>query len=229
MEVVPYALCENNVTIAFTQIKKLDFAEHSKGLENVRLVYPNLQVLGVAVTDLAPTKDLAILHTMYANKESEFKAQGILTHPLIVSIGTRVNEANSFSIDAYCFNQPYLFCKEFMGITSFEKLEATLSFGDADIESMAPLFEAMNDQEQFVAGDSVEQLIEKLVQNLKSLKVKCESKESEALRVEIRRLIDRLGEEHDYNVEELAYLLDYAALQRAIGNKINRVDSEIRS
>lgn len=84
---------------------------------------------------------------MYANKESEFKAQGILTHPIIISIGTKFTQnSENFSIDAYCFNQPYLFCKEFMGITSFEKLEVTLSFGDSDIESMAPLFEAMNDQ-----------------------------------------------------------------------------------
>lgn len=50
-----------------------------------------------------------------------------------------------------------------MGIISFEKLEVTLSFGDADIESMAPLFEAMNDQEKFVPSDNVEDLIKKLV------------------------------------------------------------------
>lgn len=192
-------------------------------------MYPNLQIIGVAVTDLAPNKDLAVLHTMYANKESEFKSQGILNHPIIVSIGTTFTaKSENFSIDAYCFNQPYLFCKEFMGITSFEKLEVTLSFGDSDIESMAPLFEAMNDQEKFVAGDEVKDLITKLVENLKTLKVKCESKESEELRVQIRSIIDRLRVEHEYNIEELSYLLDYASLQRMIGNKINKVDSEVR-
>lgn len=56
-------------------------------------------VLGVAVTDLEPDRNLAVLHTLYSNKsnkadelDSEFKPQGILTHPLIVSIGTKINE-----------------------------------------------------------------------------------------------------------------------------------------
>ena len=74
----------------------------------------------------------------------------------------------------------------------------------------------------------MEDLVKKLVENLKSLKVKCESKESEELRVQIRSIIDRLRVEHEYNIEELSYLLDYAALQRLIGNKINKVDSEVR-
>lgn len=33
-----------------------------------------------------------------------------------------------------------------MEITAFEKLSAQISLGDADFESVAPLFEALNDQ-----------------------------------------------------------------------------------
>ena len=36
-----------------------------------------------------------------------------------------------------------------MNLIAFEKLEVTISLGDADIESMAPLFESVNDQEKF--------------------------------------------------------------------------------
>ena len=83
-------------------------------------VYPTLQVIGVAVTDLRPDINLAILHTMYVNKESGFKAQGILTYPIILSVGTELNEhSDSIPINAYCFNQNYKFCKEIMEITAF--------------------------------------------------------------------------------------------------------------
>ncbi len=47
-----------------------------------------MQVLGVAVTDLVADLNLAVLHTMYVNKESGFKAQGILLYPIILSVGT---------------------------------------------------------------------------------------------------------------------------------------------
>lgn len=48
-----------------------------------------MQVLGVAVTDLIVDKNLAKLHTVYSNKESKFKPQGILGYPIILSIGTQ--------------------------------------------------------------------------------------------------------------------------------------------
>lgn len=106
-----------------------------------------MQVLGVAVTDLEPDRNLAILHTFYNSKnkadqlDSEFKAQPILPFPLIVSISTKINEkSKNFDISAYSFNKLFLFCKDLMGLTSFEKLEVTISFGDSDIESMTPLF-----------------------------------------------------------------------------------------
>lgn len=89
-----------------------------------------MQVLGVAVTDLEPDRNLAVLHTLYSNKsgkndelDSEFKPQGILTHPLIISIGTQIDSnSENFNISAYSFNKPFLFCKDLMGLTSFEKL-----------------------------------------------------------------------------------------------------------
>lgn len=83
----------------YIKIEKIDYREHSRSIENLKSVYPNLLVLGVAVTDLEPDRNLAVLHTLYSNKsnkadelDSEFKPQGILTHPLIVSIGTKINE-----------------------------------------------------------------------------------------------------------------------------------------
>ena len=88
-----------------------------------------MQVLGVAVTDLEPDRNLAVLHTLYNSKnksddlDSEFKPQGILPYPLIVSIGTKISEkSKNFDIVAYSFNKSFLFCKDLMGLTSFEKL-----------------------------------------------------------------------------------------------------------
>lgn len=91
-------------------------------------------LLGVIVTDLQPDKNLAILHTTYSNKESGFKAQGILTHPIILSLGTPIKKgADNFNINCFCLSQSFLFCKDLMGITSFERLKATISLGDSDI------------------------------------------------------------------------------------------------
>ncbi len=91
-------------------------------------------LLGVIVTNLQPDKNLAILHTTYSNKESGFKAQGILTHPLILSLRTLIHkDSENYNIDCFCLSQSFLFCKDLMSITSFERLKATISFGDADI------------------------------------------------------------------------------------------------
>jgi hypothetical protein len=70
---------------------------------------------------------------MYVNKESGFKSQGILTYPIILSIGTTFDKkANNFDLTAYCFNQTYRFCKDLMDVTSFEKFDVTISLGEAD-------------------------------------------------------------------------------------------------
>lgn len=34
-----------------------------------------------------------------------------------------------------------------MDVTSFEKLQVEISFGDSDIEGMVPLYEALNDNQ----------------------------------------------------------------------------------
>lgn len=129
------------------QVKTIDFVEHQRSLENIVSVFPNLQIIGVAVTDLVADRNLAILHTMYVNKESGFKAQGILSYPIILSVGTKFGpQAKNYSLDAYSFNQTYRHCKDVMDITAFERLEVNISLGDADFESMTPWFEAVNDQ-----------------------------------------------------------------------------------
>jgi len=124
-----------------TQVKTIDFQEHARSLENIMTVYPTFQILGVAVTDLQPDINLAVLHTMYVNKESGFKPQGILNFPIILSVGsTIVPNSKNFNLEAYSFNQTYRFCKEIMEVTAFEKLDITISLGEADFESTAPWF-----------------------------------------------------------------------------------------
>lgn len=59
-------------------------------MENILNVYPTLSILGVAVTDLQPNIQLAALHTLYTNKDSGFKAQGILNFPIILSVGSNI-------------------------------------------------------------------------------------------------------------------------------------------
>lgn len=39
----------------------------------------------------------------------------------------------------------------------------------------------------------------------------------------IKRLLDRLRVEHDYNIEELAYIMEYGSLQRRITSKISTI------
>jgi len=107
-----------------------------------------LQVLGVAVTDLAVDKNLAKLHTVYSNKEARFKSQGILGYPIILSIGTQfTTSTKNFDIQAYTYNSNLRIIKDIMEVTSFEKLQVEVSFGDSDIEGMVPLYEALNDNQ----------------------------------------------------------------------------------
>lgn len=82
-----------------------------------------------------------MLHTMYTNKESGFKAQGILNYPIILSVGTNITkDTQNFQLGAYSFSQTYKFCKDIMDVTAFEKLNVSISLGEADFESMTPLF-----------------------------------------------------------------------------------------
>ncbi len=71
-----------------------------------------MQILGVAVTDLGVDINLAKLHTLYSNKESGFKPQGILMYPLILSVGTRFDQhSKNIDINAYTYNQSLRFIK----------------------------------------------------------------------------------------------------------------------
>lgn len=97
---------------------------YARSLENLESVYPTLQVLGVAVTDLGVDKNIAKLHTVYSNKESKFKPQGILAYPIILSIGTKFSsQTKNFDIHAYTYNSILRIIKDVMDITSFEKLQ----------------------------------------------------------------------------------------------------------
>lgn len=168
--------------------------EHQRSLENVLSVFHNLQIIGVAVTDLVPDRNLAVLHTMYINKESGFKAQGILKYPIILSVGTLFTAASkNYNLEAYAFNQTYRHCKDVMDITAFEKLDVSISLGDADFESMTPLFEAVNDQEKVVPKDNASELMSVLSLRLKELKLHCEKEEGQALKVSLRDIISRIG------------------------------------
>ena len=53
-------------------------------------------------------------------------------------------------MQAYSFSQTYRFCKDVMDVTAFERLDVKISLGEADFESMTPLFEAFNDQDRIV-------------------------------------------------------------------------------
>lgn len=217
LELVPVAVCDHN------KVKTIDFADHARSLENLMTVYPNLQILGVAVTDLKPDINIAVLHTMYVNKESGFKPQGILNFPIILSVATTLPpNANNFLIEAYSFNATYRHCKELMDVTSFEKLDATLSLGDAGFEAVAPLFEAMNDQEKVVPNGNAAGLMKTLAERLRELKLKCESEQGESLKLKLREILGRVGAKQAINTEELAYLLDLAGLQKRIALKMNK-------
>lgn len=112
-------------------------------------------------------------------------------------------------------------------MTSFEKLEVTMSFGDSDIQSMSPLFEALNDQEKFIPSDNVAEQVGKLVSNLEQLKLSSESSKAEELRIQIKKSIDRLNVEHNFSIHELSFLLDYAGLLRIVGNKMNKLEPQV--
>ncbi len=113
-------------TPSLIQIKVIDFTDiqqaqhYQRSLDNLQTVYPSLQILGVAVTDLQVDKNLAKLHTVYTNKESGFKPQGILSYPIILSIATDFNQSSkNFDINAYTYNHGLRFIKDTMEVHAF--------------------------------------------------------------------------------------------------------------
>jgi len=54
-----------------------------------------------------------------------------------------------------------------LDVTAFERLDVKVSLGEADFESMTPLFEAFNDQDRIVPDGSADHLIKTLSVRLK--------------------------------------------------------------
>lgn len=67
-------------------------------------------MVGAALTDIKVLSlEIPALHSIYVNKESGFKAQGVLTSPIVLSVGTDL-KGGDFRIEAYSFNPMYKFC-----------------------------------------------------------------------------------------------------------------------
>lgn len=225
LDLIPTTITESNKVQPLTiKVKPLDFPEHTRSLENILTVYPSLQIIGVGVTDLTPDISLALLHTTYVNKESGFKAQGILNFPIILSLNTEItSKTKNFELQAYSFSQTYRFCKDIMDVTAFEELQVSISLGEADFQSMVPLFEAFNDQEPVVPTGDAGNLMKVLGMRLKELKLRCDKEEGEDLKVRLREITSKIGAKQCLSTEELNYLLDLAGLQKRVAKKMNKI------
>lgn len=96
--------------------------------------------------------------------------------------------------------------------------------GDADVQSMTPLFTALNDQEEVIPDRHSLEMIKQLSKNLKDLKKYGNlSMEQE---IKVRRVLDKLSTEQEFEMNELAYLLDYASLQRRLSIKLNKFQKQ---
>ena len=70
---------------------------------------------------------------MYSNKDSGFKAQGILNYPVLLSVGTIfTTNCSNFALRAYSLNPTYRFCKDLLDVTAFQQLDVQLSLGETD-------------------------------------------------------------------------------------------------
>jgi hypothetical protein len=58
--------------------------------------------------------------------------------------------------------------------------------GEADFESMTPLFEAFNDNERIVPEGNADRLMRELAVRLKELKKSCEREKGEELKIRLR-------------------------------------------
>ena len=67
---------------------------------------------------------------MYINKDSGFKAQGILNYPIILAVSSNIEKTDkNFNMQAYSYSQVYRFCKDVMDVTAFETLDVSVSLG----------------------------------------------------------------------------------------------------
>lgn len=64
-------------------------------LKMVQQLYPSLEVVGSALTDInINSLEIPILHSVYQMEGSGFKPQGILRFPIVMSIGTNLSEGD---------------------------------------------------------------------------------------------------------------------------------------
>ncbi len=82
---------------------------------------------------------------MYNKKESGFRATGILTSPLILSLKTDFTE--DITIRGFSYNQGFKILKDSLDTAVFDELEIEIDFYEQSIESMVPLFEAYDDNQ----------------------------------------------------------------------------------
>lgn len=128
-------------------------------------------MVGAALTNIkVDSLEIPALHSIYINKESGFKAQGILTAPIVLSVGTDIR-GGDFRIEAYSFNPMYKFCHELMGVSAFEQWTVKISFGDAKVQELSPIYTALRDQEEFLPTGSLKELVQGLLANLKHIRL----------------------------------------------------------
>lgn len=108
-----------------------------------------------------------------------------------------------------------------MDVSSFQKLQVQISFGDSNIQGMIPLYQALNDNEQrWISENDQKLMIEGLKKNLLSLKEKTDNSGYDKLNKKLKKIIDSLSSSEQHTMEDLGYLLDLAGLYRKLSLKI---------
>lgn len=88
----------------------------------------------------------------------------------MLSIGTDL-KAGDFCIEAYSFNPMFKFCHELMGVSAFEKWNVKISFGEAKVQELSPVYTALRDQEEYLPTGNLKELVQGLLANLKHIRL----------------------------------------------------------
>jgi hypothetical protein len=112
-----------------------------------------------------------------------------------LSVGTQFSaNTKNFDISAYTYNSALRIIKDVMDVTSFEKLQVEISFGDNNIEGLVPLYQALNDnQEKWVSESDHKLMVEGLKKNLLALKEKTDNSGYDKLNKKLKKIIDSLS------------------------------------
>lgn len=62
-----------------------------------------------------------------------------------------------------------------MGISAFEQWTVRISFGEAKVQEISPIYTALRDQEEFLPGGSLKELVQALLANLKYIRTHVEN------------------------------------------------------